>query len=105
MHKFAKESTVVLLVGLMVFIPFQVAADPANALIESTPNIESMLVDLFFARPLGLVVTVVGTAAFIVSLPFSALGGNTRIAYQKMVEDPGRFTFKRPLGQFEKDAL
>lgn len=95
---------VVLLVGLLVFVPFKIAAEEANALIESTPNVESMLVDLFFARPLGLVATVLGTAAFIVSLPFSALGGNTHTAYQKMVENPGRFTFKRPLGQFDEDA-
>lgn len=94
---------VVFLVGFMFFVPLKVGADQANALIESTPNVESMLVDLFFARPLGLVVTAVGTAAFIVSLPFSALGDNTHLAYQKMVEDPGRFTFKRPLGQFDKE--
>jgi len=43
---------------------------------------------------------VVGTAVFIVSLPFSALGGNTKIACQKLVKDPAKFTFKRPLGDF-----
>ena len=34
-----------------------------------------MLGDLLVARPLGLVVATVGTAAFVVSLPVSVLGG------------------------------
>jgi hypothetical protein len=33
-----------------------------------------------------------------VSLPFSAMGGNTKTAFNKMVADPAAFTFKRPLG-------
>jgi hypothetical protein len=104
MHKIIKESMVVLLAVSIVFVPFRIAAGEADTLLNDTPNIESMIVDLVFARPLGLVATIVGTAFFIVSLPFSALGGNTQTAYEKMVEDPARFTFKRPLGQFNKDS-
>ena len=104
MHKIVKESMVVLLAVSIVFVPFRIAAGEAGHLLDSTPNIESMIIDVVFARPLGLVATVVGTAFFIVSLPFSALGGNTQTAYKKMVGDPARFTFKRPLGQFNKDS-
>jgi len=41
-----------------------------------------------------------GCAVFIVSLPFSLLGGNTKQASQKLVKDPASFTFVRPLGEF-----
>ena len=59
-----------------------------------------MAVDAIIVRPLGLVATVLGSAFFIVSLPFSALGGNTQEAYERLIEDPAKFTFKRPLGEF-----
>lgn len=56
--------------------------------------------DALVVRPLGLVATVIGGAIFIVSLPFSALGGNTKPAYDYLVVDPFKFTFNRPLGEF-----
>jgi len=37
---------------------------------------------------------------FIASVPFSALGGNTKEAYEEMVKKPARYTFKRQLGDF-----
>jgi hypothetical protein len=37
--------------------------------------------DALVVRPLGICATVIGGAVFIVSLPFSALGGNTESAY------------------------
>lgn len=56
--------------------------------------------DALVARPLGLCATVIGGALFVVSLPFSALGGNTGPAYDRLVVDPFKFTFDRPLGEF-----
>jgi len=59
----------------------------------------TMLADTFMVRPFMLVSTVVGTAAFIVTLPFSLLGGNTREAGKTLVGEPFMYTFARPLGQ------
>ena len=56
--------------------------------------------DALVVRPLGLCATVIGGAVFIVSLPFSALGGNTKSAYDYLLADPFKFTFSRPLGDF-----
>ena len=56
--------------------------------------------DALVARPLGLCATVIGGALFVISLPFSALGGNTKPAYDRLVVDPFKFTFDRPLGDF-----
>jgi len=59
-----------------------------------------MAFDLLLMRPFGMIATVLGSAAFVVSLPFSFMGGNIEPAYEKMVEDPAAYTFNRPLGDF-----
>jgi len=56
--------------------------------------------DALVVRPLGLCATVIGGAVFVISLPFSALGGNTKPAYDHLMADPFKFTFSRPLGDF-----
>ena len=63
------------------------------------PSFTSMLVDGALARPLGLGATVVGTALWVVTLPFSALGGNVKQAADTLIVEPARFTFTRPLGE------
>ena len=65
------------------------------------PSGEAMAADLLFARPLGLVATIGGTVMFIVSLPFSILGGNVDDAGKNLVLKPAKSTFIRPLGEFD----
>lgn len=43
---------------------------------------DDMIAGLLLIRPLGMVSTVMDTAFFIVTLPFSAAGGNTRAPFQ-----------------------
>ena len=62
------------------------------------PEAYEMGLDLFVARPIGLVATVLGTALFIVSLPLSALGGNMGDAADVLVVGPAKATFVRCLG-------
>jgi len=64
---------------------------------------EAMAIDTGVARPLGLVGTVIGSAIFVVSLPFSALGGNTSAAWNNLVAAPAVYTFHRPLGEFNQE--
>ena len=82
--------------ALLATAPLVSAADSAR---YDDASFGTMVVDAAVARPLGLGATVVGAAAWIVSLPFSALGGNVRAAAQKLVVEPARFTFVRPLGE------
>lgn len=58
----------------------------------------AMAIDLVILRPLGLVATLGGTLVFMVSSPFSALGGNLDEAWNSLVVTPAEYTFKRPLG-------
>tara|TARA_R110001592_G_scaffold62142_4_gene189921 strand:- start:30141 stop:30500 length:360 start_codon:yes stop_codon:yes gene_type:complete len=66
--------------------------------IEETPSALAMTGDAFFVRPVMMVVTVVGTAIFIVSSPFAALGGNIGESFEQLVEKPFETTFVRCLG-------
>ena len=44
--------------------------------IDESPHAGVMAADLVISRPVGVVMTAVGTAAFVVSLPFTLLAGN-----------------------------
>ncbi|AFU99725.1 hypothetical protein [Simiduia agarivorans] len=62
------------------------------------PTGAAMAVDLVLVRPVMLGLTVLGTAAFVVSLPFTAAGGNVKQAADTLVVGPGETTFVRCLG-------
>lgn len=69
------------------------ASQPTYAAIEINeadfgPSYETMAVDTVVGKPLQLVAAVAGTAAYIVSLPFSLAGGNSDQAQQKLVVEP-----------------
>jgi hypothetical protein len=44
-------------------------------------------------------VTIIGAAVFVVTLPFSALGGNVGEAGTKLVKEPFQYAWMRPLGE------
>ena len=103
MSAFRKKS-VILLVAAVLVVSW--AASPALAEqkryqydSEEYSDAVTMGVDLVVVRPIWFVATVLGTAAFIVSLPFTILGGNTSEAAQKLVVAPAKYTFTRPLGE------
>lgn len=62
------------------------------------PPAFAMISDLLIARPLLLAATVIGAGAFVVSLPFTALGGGVGDAGKALVVDPAKATFVRCLG-------
>lgn len=65
------------------------------------PIAGTMLVDAVVVRPLTFVASVIGGALWVVSLPFTLLGGNTGEAGDILVMDPLCYTFKRPLGYMD----
>lgn len=60
---------------------------------------DEVAADLLLQRPFGLVATAVGTAIFIVGLPFTLVNGSTQQAANKLIGEPAQFTFTRPLGR------
>jgi hypothetical protein len=100
MLKFTKKSLIVTLIAALVIIPFASPALSQEYTEAEDPSGASMLFDTVLVRPIGIVATAVGAVFFVVSWPFSALGDNVDEAGEKLVKDPARFTFKRPLGEF-----
>jgi len=70
---------------------------------KGEPTAEGMVVDAVIVRPVMIAVTVIGTVTFVLTSPFSLLGGNIDDAAEKLVYQPAKYTFVRPLGTFEED--
>lgn len=70
--------------------------------VDSSASGAEMALDLAIARPLGLAATVLGTAVFILQLPLDLVGWQSPAPpARKLVLAPARFTFTRPLGDFD----
>ena len=95
-----KNSLVFLIAAVLLFTwaASPVLAKEKQSITGEDRNAVSMMFDLVLLRPLGLAATVIGTAFFVVSLPFSILGGNTGEAAKKLMVEPAKYTFTRPLG-------
>lgn len=70
-----------------------IVMQPATAAIEIDesdfgPSYDTMVVDTVAGKPLQLIAAIAGTAAYVVSLPFSLIGGNADQAQQKLVVEP-----------------
>ncbi|MBZ2169373.1 MULTISPECIES: hypothetical protein [Marinobacter] len=66
--------------------------------IDESPSALAMTGDALFARPVLFATTLVGGAVYLVSLPFSLLGGNADEAGETLFLGPARATFVRCLG-------
>jgi len=89
-----RRLTAVLLMSLLA-LPQVLWAQEA---IDDSPNEFAMVGDLLVARPIGLVMTVGGTAVWLVSLPFTLLAGHAGEAAETLILGPGETTFMRCLG-------
>ncbi len=99
MGKLTKQFMALLLIVSLGLVPFG-----SVALAEDQHDEEKglrMAADILVVRPLGIVATVGGTVLAIVALPFALLGGNTEEVFQCLVVKPAKFTFVRPLGDFD----
>ena len=62
MEKIAKKSTIFILITALVFIPFATSALAETKTDKEDIDGATMAADIVFARPIGLIATVVGTA-------------------------------------------
>ena len=99
MLKKMKKLLAVLSISALVFFHFAPMAQAKDYLDDLDEKGGYMIGDLMVIRPLGIVATAVGSIAYIISLPFSLAGGNEEEARQKLVIEPAKYTFTRPLGE------
>ncbi len=103
MNLFRSTAVVLALTTGLLTMPVQAQSVQQNASGDpmytvEAPKAYSMIGDLVIARPLLIGATVLGAAAFVVSLPFTALGGNVGEAGKALVVEPGKAAFVRCLG-------
>ena len=98
MLKKIKKLLAVFLISALVFFHFAPMAPAKDYLDDIDEKGGYMIGDLVVMRPLGIVATAVGTIAYVISLPFSLAGGNEEEARQKLIIEPAKYTFTRPLG-------
>jgi hypothetical protein len=93
--------SVALGVSLAMFSSISTADDYRDTL-DGKPSAGAMAFDLVIVRPVSLVATVLGTGLFMLSLPLALIQGERPSApAQKLVVEPAKFTFSRPLGVME----
>ncbi|MPN47691.1 hypothetical protein SDC9_195295 [bioreactor metagenome] len=76
------------------------ASTPSARAIEDYSS-AAMVADAIVVRPVCLAATVVGSAFFVVALPFSAMSKSVKRTGQVLVAKPARATFTRPLGDMQ----
>ena len=101
MYKIAKKTLIIMMIAAMMIMPLATTAFAEEYFEAEDPSGGEMMFDLAVVRPVGIIATAVGCVFFVVSSPFSALGGNIGAAGEMLVKDPAAFTFKRPLGAFK----
>lgn len=90
----SRNFVLALLTALSLCLP----AAAYSSAIDETPSALAMAGDAVIARPALLAITILGAATYVVSLPFSALGGNAGEAAEVLFIEPAKATFVRCLG-------
>ncbi|MFG0381872.1 multidrug transporter [Pseudomonas sp. zbq_18] len=103
MNLFRTTAAVLALTTGLLALPAQAEMAQQNASGDPTYTIQTppayaMVGDLVIARPLLIAGTIIGAGVFLVSLPFTALGGNVKEAGEALVVEPGMAAFVRCLG-------
>lgn len=89
---------------LSALIATVVAGSPMTASaasqLDDGPTGAGIVFDLLIARPLGLVGLIAGAGVFALTIPFSIFTGEPPIdPAKRLVLEPLKFTFFRPLGE------
>jgi hypothetical protein len=89
-----KKMVVLLIACLLLFNTTPAFADFDEAFLAAG--------DVVIARPFGLAGLVIGSAFFVISLPFAAASGSVKQTADTLVSAPFNFTFTRPVGDFQR---
>ena len=101
MHNWGKQSIALLVAVAILSGPFSAWATNSTDIEDPQTKAAYMVGDAIVARPAGIVFTAAGFVLFLVASPFALIAGNAGEAWDAMVVYPAKFTFTRPLGDFD----
>lgn len=81
---------------------FLAASFPSYASAGKEPTGGEVTFDIILVRPLGVVSMALGTAIFVVGLPFTIPTWSVGVAAKRLIVEPARFTFARPVGELRE---
>jgi hypothetical protein len=87
-----------LLVGMLPGPVLSQSSDTMDRQGASGPAGDSVLFDVLFLRPVGIVACAVGLAGSVVATPFVITSESPSRVYKALVVDPFAYTFKRRVG-------
>jgi len=92
-----RRATLLAVTGLLVALAAPAAAigDESSAI----GRVGRQALDLAVLRPMGLVQTVAGFAAYVGLMPFAIITDNEQELWDICVTEPADQTFRRPLGE------
>ena len=93
-----KKLTMTILIVFILAITSPALAGDGDRAFDAT-------VDILLVRPVSFAATVVGTAVFIVSLPFSIPSRSVGDTAKALVAEPFNYTFTRPVGVFSEREI
>lgn len=99
-----KTSLLAVVFFLAIFLTTSTAA-LAAAQMSDEPSATAIAADVVIIRPLGIISLVMGSALFVVSLPFTIPAQGVKMTAQKLVVEPFHFTFTRPIGETRDPGL
>lgn len=88
-----------LIAVLLFFAVFLSSAAVVQAKEKEEPTAGAILFDVVLIRPLSIVSIAMGAGVFVVALPFSLPTGTVGLTAKKLVVEPFKFTFARPVGE------
>lgn len=94
-----KKIMLFLVLACTLFVDAGAPALAEESSLESDISAVSIVGDFFILRPLGVVAQILGASLFVVTYPVSATMGNTDAVGKKLIDNPAKFTWGRPLGQ------
>ena len=96
-----KQTLILLIIAALVAVPFGTTALAQDTFTETEETTGAkMAADLLLMRPAGIAATLVGSVIFVVALPFTLISGDTQHSLDKLIKEPGKYIFDRPLGYF-----
>ncbi len=90
-----KKIMAALITAVLIFCSSPVLAEPYGY----DRDLE-VTADVVLVRPVSVAAIILGTAFFIVSLPFAIPTGSVGSAARTLVVEPFKYTFNRPIGDF-----
>ncbi len=93
------KKTISMLAAALLILVFSSVCFASTQETSSTPSTGAVVSDILVLRPLGLAGTILGGAAFVVSLPVTLATHEVDPAEKILVQQPYDYTFERPLGQ------